>query len=121
MANVYSVFAKAVQEYQRLVDMPAEKVQEYIKKQGGTLLQDENDEEDNADNGAMTQPIQETKFLSRILAYFWPQKYHRGEKRVDSYYIRSALYDYIFRTLDLNAWLYGHESDIFERFAINGL
>lgn len=114
-------FAKAVQEYQRLVDMPAEKVQAYIKKQGGTLLQDEDDEEDNADNGAMTQPIQETKFLSRILAYSWPQKDHRGEKRVDSYYIRSALYDYIFRTLDLNAWLYGHESDIFERFAINGL
>lgn len=38
-----------------------------------------------------------------------------------AYYIRTALYDHIFNVLDLNAWMYGRESEAFERFSINAL
>ncbi len=42
-------------------------------------------------------------------------------KKADAYYIRTALYDYIFDALALNDWLYGRDNDAFERFSINGL
>lgn len=37
------------------------------------------------------------------------------------YIINSALYSHIFNELELDTWLYGNDSPIFERFAINGL
>lgn len=112
-------FATTVQKYQHLVNIPAEKVQTFIEKQGGSLLQDD-DDMDSVDDTAL-RSSSEISGLKRILVHIWPQNVRREKQKVDSYYIRSALYDYIFRTLDLDAWLYGRESDVFERFAINGM
>lgn len=122
-------FAGAVKKYKALTALPAEDVYAFLKAHNAHVPDEDDEEEEKERKERTSTPLHSmSKTIFYVATRFFPflskinmVKKANEENGADEYYIRSALYAYIFDTLELNDWLYGRNNDVFERFSINGM